>query len=399
MTTERKGQRALVIGCGIAGPLVAMALQRIGMVAEVHEARASSADDVGSFLNVASNGLDAMRSLGLGREIWAEAFPTPHMVMWSGDGKRLGEVANGLTLEDGTVSVTMQRGLLHRALREEAARRGIAMIQGHKLRDVVTHASGVVAHFEDGSEAHGDLLVGADGVHSRVRAIVDAANPLAHYTGQLSIGGIVRGSAFPVTIGTYHMVFGRRAFFGYSVRASGDAYWFANVAEPNEPLRGSREAISIEAWKTRLCALFEGDAGLAVQMICATESEFSAYAIYDMPPVKTWHRDGRIVLVGDAAHATSPSSGQGASMATEDALVLAKCLRDQDDSHAAFVAYEQARRARVERVVRYSRQVTQSKVQGSVGRFFRDLMMPTALKMFGGSEAHAWLYRHHIAWD
>ena len=86
-------------------------------------------------------------------------------------------------------------------------------------------------------------------------------------------------------------------------------------------------------------------------------------------------------------------------MAMEDALVLAKCLRDQGNSHAAFGAFEQARRARVERVVRYSRQVTQSKVQGPVGRFFRDLMMPTALKMFGGSEAHAWLYRHHIAWD
>jgi len=86
-------------------------------------------------------------------------------------------------------------------------------------------------------------------------------------------------------------------------------------------------------------------------------------------------------------------------MAIEDALVLAKCLRDVADLDQAFTAYERIRRARVERVVRYSARIGQSKVPGPVGRFFRDLFMPIGLRFVGSRSAHAWLYEHHIAWD
>ena len=83
--------------------------------------------------NVASNGLDALRTLDAHRQVSSDGFPTPQMVMWSGTGKRLGEVANGVTLPDGTTSITIKRGLLHRALRDEALRRGIRIEVGKRL--------------------------------------------------------------------------------------------------------------------------------------------------------------------------------------------------------------------------------------------------------------------------
>ena len=95
----------------------------------------------------------------------------------------------------------------------------------------------MVATFEDGTEAVGDLLVGADGIHSRVRQVMDPGAPRPSYTGLLSLGGYANGLRIPPTPDTQHFVFGKRAFFGYLVRESGEIWSFANVARPDEPSR------------------------------------------------------------------------------------------------------------------------------------------------------------------
>ena len=397
-TTRNSPHTAVVIGCGIGGPVLAMALQKAGIEAAIFEAHESSAEFVGSFLNTASNGLDALKAIDALDDVAAHGFPTPRMVMWSGSGKRLGEVANGLALPDGTTSLTIERGRLHAALRREAARRGIRIEPGKRLIASDTTGTGVVARFADGTDARGDVLVGADGIHSQTRRLIDAAAPAPRYTGLLSLGGCARVETLAPTPETFHMIFGRRAFFGYSVRNDGDVYWFANVAWPDDPTRERLGAISPGRWKQTLIDLFDGDAGPAVEIVSATNAELAAYPIFDMPIVPTWHR-GSMVLIGDAAHATSPSSGQGASLAIEDAVVLSKCLRDCRSVREAFEAYERLRRGRVERVVAYSARIGQAKSAGPIARWFRDLCMPVALKLFASPEAQAWLYEYHIDWN
>src|SRR5262245_15360268 len=108
---------ALVVGGGIAGPVAAMALQRAGVDAVVYDARAEDAEDDGSFLNLASNGLDALKSIGAHGGPLVEGVRTPWMAIWSGSGKQLGVIPNGLTLKDGTTSLTIPRAVLRRALR------------------------------------------------------------------------------------------------------------------------------------------------------------------------------------------------------------------------------------------------------------------------------------------
>ena len=99
-------------------------------------------------------------------------------------------------------------------------------------------------------------------------------------------------------------------------------------------------------------------------------------------------------------HATSPSSGQGASLAVEDAIVLAKCLRDIPDTESAFAAYEGLRRERVEKVVAYSRRIGQSKaISNPAARWLRDQIMPFALKLFANANSHTSLYTYHIDWN
>ena len=397
--TQGSRRTALVIGCGIGGPVAAMALQQAGIEPTIFEAREESADFAGLFLNLASNGLDALDAIHAQNSVLAQGFPTPRMVMWSGSGKRLGEVANGVTLSNGVTSMTVDRGTLHSALRNQAIARGITIASGKRLVSAEPANGGVMARFADGTEEHGSVLVGADGIHSQTRRLIDPAAPASRYTGQLSLGGRARLQTVSPTPNTFNMIFGRRAFFGYSVPTPGDVLWFANVSFTGEPTRDRLAAIPAGQWKQTLIDLFAGDAGPAAEIVGATaEATLAAFPIHDMPAVPIWHR-GAMVLLGDAAHATSPSSGQGASMAIEDAIVLAKCLRDGTSVAAAFAAYERERRARVQRVVAYSARVGSTKIAGPVARWFRDLLMPVALKLFAGSDAHAWLNGHHIEWN
>ena len=116
------------------------------------------------------------------------------MEIQSGTGKHLGEVPNGGALPDGTVSQTLKRADLYRALRDEAVRRGVRIEYGKRLVDAeVTPDGGVVARFEDGTGAEGDLLIGADGIRSRTRRIIDPNAPGARYVPVLNIGGYARG--------------------------------------------------------------------------------------------------------------------------------------------------------------------------------------------------------------
>jgi FAD-dependent urate hydroxylase len=398
--TPTNEKKALIVGGGIGGPVAAMALQRVGVEATVYEAHDAPADYAGLFLNTASNGLDVLRILGIDVPARADGFPIPRMVMWSGTGKRLGEVANGARLPDGTVSVVVKRGLLQRVLREEAESRGIEVEYGKRLVSYeVAGNGGVIASFEDGTKAEGDLLVGADGIHSRVRRVMDPKAPRPSYTGLLSLGGYAHGPGIPPTPDTQHFVFGKQAFFGYLVRESGEIWWFANVARPDEPSRKELSTISSAEWKRRLLDLFSGDIDLIGEIIESTQGEIGAYPVHDIPTASSWH-EGPAVLIGDAVHATSPNSGQGTSMAVEDALVFAKCLRDVPHTEGAFATYERLRRERVEKVVEYSRRIGQSKaINNPVARWLRDQIMPFALKHFANADSHAWLYAYHVDWD
>ena len=399
---NRPGRKALIIGCGIAGPVVALFLQRAGIEAEIYEARASSTDYGGNFLNMACNGLGVLKPLGLDGPVSEQGSPIPRMMMWSGKGKRLGEVPNGARAEVGTPSINILRSRLHQVLREGAEDQRIKIAYGKKLADLESDAQGVVATFADGTTTESSFLVGCDGVHSRTRRLVNPDAPPPQYTSLIGTGGFAPHSSFAPTPDTMHFVFGKRAFFGYHISASGELYWFANVLQREPPSRGELDMIASEEWQERLLDLFREDMPRVSEMIRATESTIIGYPFYDIPTQPVWHK-GRVVLVGDAIHAVSPSAGQGASLAVEDAIVLAKCLRDIPDHALAFAAYERLRRARVERMVQHGRNAGQGKVMTNpIGVWLRDLSMPLIFKLLANlanSAAGNWIYSYKVEWD
>ncbi len=390
--------KALIAGGGIAGPVTAMALQRAGIDAEVYEAHVPGTGDAGSYLTVATNGLDALRAVGADKPVLAAGFPTPANVLLSGTGRRLATVSNGGRLADGTVSHTIKRARLYQALHEEAAGRGIRIRYGKRLAGAEpAPGGGVVASFDDGTSVAGDLLIGADGVHSATRRLIDPAASGGRYVGLVNFGGYTPGSAGRAEPGAWHMIFGRRAFFGHVADPDGGTVWFANVPRP-AVTPAERAATTAEQWRRQLVELFAGDAGPASDLIADGFLELAGDSTHDLPSVPAWHR-GPMVIVGDAAHAPSPTSGQGASMAAEDAVVLAKCLRDLPDIPEALATYEGLRRRRVERIVAQGARTGSAKTPGRVGRVLRDLTLPLVFKLFVTDRSMAWIYDHHLDWD
>lgn len=194
--------------------------------------------------------------------------------------------------------------------------------------------------------------------------------------------------------GVVEMMFGRRCFFGMTRAPSGEIWWFANPPRREAYTRAELAGATSERWRALLLELFAGDAGAAVEVVRASASVFGANQ-YDMPRVPRWSR-GPMVIVGDAAHAVGPSSGQGASMAIEDSLALAGCLRDAPSIVRGLADYENVRRGRVERVVAHGARSGNTKLAGPVGRVVRDLVLPWILPRVTRPAQMAWLFEHRV---
>jgi 2-polyprenyl-6-methoxyphenol hydroxylase-like FAD-dependent oxidoreductase len=379
--------RALIIGGGVAGPAAALALHKAGWQASVHEAYPIGGDDVGAFLTIMNNGMDALAAVDAAEAVTAVSFPATTVEFLSGSGRLLAKQHIAGRVETRHDPRTMRRAALYRALTEQARRRGISVTNGQRLVDAVSEGERVRAIFEDGSEAVGDVLIGADGIHSRVRTLIDPAAPQPRYTGLNVLYGYTDDPSLPVSTDAYRMIQGKRAFFGYTTSPEGETYWFARLPGP-ELSRERIAATTADGWRRKAAEFFMADTAPSRRIIEATWEEIIGGNAYDVPSTPRWHRDA-MVLVGDAAHAASPAAGQGASMALEDAVVLAKCLRDRPRDEA-FAAYERIRRERVERLVATSDNDGRSPDSG-------DEVLAEQLN--DRQQSRAWLYAHHIDWS
>ncbi len=381
-------RRCLVIGSGLVGPVLAMFLQRAGIEAMVHESRPEPRDEMGAFLGVAPNGRDVLGTLGIREEIEGLGLPSPRIAFLNHHGKQLGTNPQPV--------VTFKRGVLSRGLRDAALARGVRIEWGKRLVGLDQHADGVVARFADGTTTEGDLLVGCDGIRSAVRQQILPDAPAPVFTGQIGSGAYARIPGIAPTGGTMYMTFCLGGFFGYQVADDGEIYWFENFHQKRRPRAGELE-VPEDAWKRKLLELHDPDHYPITTIIAGTTSDVVRYAVEELPVLPRWH-SGRVVLVGDAAHAIGPHSGQGASMGFEDAIVLAKCLRDIPDVERAFTAYQDIRRERVHHVVHETRRTGNRKTPpGLLGRVVRDVMLPVFLR--SGVDTFRSVHEHHIPWD
>jgi 2-polyprenyl-6-methoxyphenol hydroxylase-like FAD-dependent oxidoreductase len=385
---------ALIIGGGVAGPVTAMALRQAGIEATVYEAYPSTAVGVGAALGLAPNGLAALDVIGVGDLVRGLGDPMTAIVLQSWNGRRLAEIASPGSMEPTRLVL---RSDLYQTLYGEARRRGIRIEHGKRLVGVTETPGAVTATFADGSTATGELLIGADGIRSTVRTLIDPAAPRPRYAGLQGLGAIsARAGAVPDTGGRMVMTFGKRAFFGLQV-LGGKAVWFVNLPHPEPLTQAEAVAFGAERWLAKLAEACAEDRAPALELIRHTDPAdlLITGPTESMPQVPRWSRD-RLVLVGDSAHAPSSSSGQGAALAIESSVELARCLRDLTLDQA-LERFEELRRPRVERIIKQAERANSDKAAGPVGRVLRDALMPIGMKLMN-PEKFSWQLHHRIDW-
>ncbi|HYE97228.1 MAG TPA: FAD-dependent monooxygenase [Rubricoccaceae bacterium] len=331
----------LIAGGGIGGVAAAVALRQRGFDAVVFE-RAPALKEVGAGINVWPNATHVLQQLGLLAR--AEAWPIHDVAFRHRTGRVL---ANTRPWAGGTPSLSFHRAdlldLLVSALPAEVVH------LGHTVTGFTQEADGVRLHFEDGAEATGTALIGADGLRSRVRATLHGDEP-PRYAGYPSWRGVALDTFPGYDEGKASEVWGRGQRFGIFGLPGGRSFWYAT---DNLPEGGAAREPDPKA---ALLRRFAGWYDPVLRLIEATPPEaILINDVYDRPPIRRWGR-GRVTLLGDAAHPTTPNMGQGGCLALEDALVLARCVEKQpDDLPAAFRAYERKRWARTARIVLESR--------------------------------------------
>jgi 2-polyprenyl-6-methoxyphenol hydroxylase-like FAD-dependent oxidoreductase len=384
---------AIVVGAGIAGPVAATALSRAGIRATLYEAYPAGSNGIGGDLALAANGMRALGIIGADDAVRAVALPIAGQIM----------SVNGRGLElpglEGVEPMQMVgRGDLQRILRDRAVEAGIEFHYDKRLAGVENTRAGVTATFSDGTTAAADVLIGADGVRSTVRGLIDPAAPSAGYTGLL---GFQASADLDLDLdpGVMTFAFGRRAYYLYWRTGDGRVTWGANL--PSKQYLSTTDARETPAadWITTLRETYAGDVPGDQLANLTTEDTLQVLgAIHIMPPVPRWHR-GRMVLVGDAVHAPSNSTGQGASLAIESAIQLARCLRDLPDPVSAFAAYERLRRERVEKIARRGARTNSAKTPGPVGRRIMQTVMPLFFKAMNFEKTIGPEQRYSIDWD
>lgn len=381
--------RVLVIGGGIAGTATALALHKAGFEAVVHEAHPDSAEDIGAFLTLASNGMRALAQLDASAAVTAIGFPLTSLRLLDDTGTEQAHAPMGEVSDPLLHYRCLRRGDLNAALQAEAGRRGVTVRHGARLVSVEEGPDQVTALFADGTTATGDLLIGADGLNSAVRRSVSPGTRPCH-AGQYVFYGYTRTASPPGADACITMVRGSGAAFGYAVSPDGETYWFARVS--GDPLPAEELAQGTPArWRDLLLPLLRKDATPAADLVAATGEELMVTNATEIPTGTPW-RSGRILLIGDAAHAASPATGQGASMALEDAVVLAKSLRDAPDPDAALTLYETLRRPRVEHNITVSGNISRGTPTPSAAARPSDEDLARLLEW----DADLWAARHPL---
>jgi salicylate hydroxylase len=340
--------KATIIGAGIGGLSVALALLREGIDVEIYE-QAAVLREVGAGLAMSPNAVRLLDHLGLKLSlerigVRSESFDYRD---WR-TGSLLGRIPLGNAAVErwGVAFYHVHRADLHSAVRDAVGESRLTL--NAKCGKVSECPDGVKVHFTSGSAVNADVVIGADGIHSAVREYVAGPDRLV-WSRQISWRGLAPAKlARDLGLETRHHSFWgpRKQFVAYYVSGGERINWVGNAqsdeswAEESWSARGSREEV---------LSLFHGWHPQVTGLIAGTDPVYK-FALFEREPTSVWSR-GRVTLLGDAAHPMLPFLAQGASQAIEDAVALARCLKSSlQDPVAAFRAYEAVRKERTAKV-------------------------------------------------
>jgi salicylate hydroxylase len=334
-----------VIGAGLAGLTVAASLHRAGLPCRIFE-QARDLRALGAGLQLSPNAVRLLCNLGLEADLRrdAVAIEALHFLRWLDD-EPVVSLPLGARGEEafGAPYYAIHRADLHRALRSILPADVLEL--GAACSEVREEDERVSIVFQNGRRVEADVVVGADGIHSKVRA--GLAHDTPRYTGHVIYRGLIEADRFPRLARTPEV----RLWLGpgqhlVSYPISGGRLIYVGATAPLE--RWPVRAGAFVAERSDVRAAYRGWSE-TVQTLLTCVEKFTCYALHDLTPLRRWGGP-RTTLIGDAAHSMLPFMAQAANQAIEDAVVLASCLREGTRTSTSLRRYENARRPRVDRI-------------------------------------------------
>ena len=384
--------RIAVIGAGIGGLTAALSLRQRGFAVEVYE-QAPELTHIGGGINMGPNAARVLRGLGLGPGIETEGvLPlTFHQRRWQ-DGRTLqyGPLNPDCERLYGAPHVTIHRADLLAVISAPLPQQHLHL--GHRLAGFADRGGRVEAWFDNGTRIETDVLVGADGIHSGVRAGLfgDEAPQFAGCVAYRGLVPVERIADLGLELGSQSWVGPGGHLVHYFV-SSGRMLNFVGWTEHDE---WNREDWTDRATVERARAAFTGWHPQLHRIISAADTCF-IWALFDREPLPRWSQ-GRVTLLGDACHPMYPFMGQGAAMSIEDGACLAACLAAGGDPAEALLRYERLRLPRVTRLQQMSRaNKTRFHLPDGPAQQARDAEWSRAADR--APDALRWLYAHDPA--
>lgn len=367
-------KKVIIIGAGVAGPILALQLKKIGFQLEIFEARSENNRNEGVFLGITPNGLNVLKEF-IDLEKLKEDYTPGSMKFFNARGKQIAELGTAYQKQKyGVETLQLKRANLNTDARAAAAEAGIKIEYNKKFVRYNESEDQVTAYFADGTSVTGDMIIGCDGMFSEVRNQLFPEKSVIRYTKLISTGGYAKIADLSEPLDSIRMTFGERGFFAYSVSDKGEVWWFNNYFRDQEPKPQETEKILKDEIKDHLADIHRNDDPLFSRII-RNSYEIIAYPVYDLPRLSKWYK-GKVCLIGDAAHGISPHIGQGASLALEDTVVIAEKLQLNKECEAAFHAFQSVRQPRVEKIIKNARKVGNTKTKTNpITAWFRDLFI------------------------
>ena len=358
----RRSYRVVIIGAGIGGLAAAVALRQRGFEVALYE-RSAKLEEVGAGLQIGPNGVKVLRALGLEDELMRNAFE-PFSIMsvtWDDGRLRFRQPLKDVSRQKyGAPYLTAHRADLHNLLRRAVGDAPLHL--GANCVGANTVNDTAIARFADGSAAEADIIIGADGIRSVVRAQhFGEGHP--RFTEMMAWRAIVPMDCVPTRIGPDGSVeVPHGEYFGwigpnghvicYPIGVKGDRL---NIFGGHVTTEWVEESWSVPSSREELIAAKAGWNEALLDMFRHVEQVYK-WGIYDRDPLPHWTA-GRVTLLGDAAHPTMPTLAQGANMAIEDGYVLARLLAQyRDDLETALKVYPEQRKPRTDWVTLKSRE-------------------------------------------
>lgn len=363
--------KAIIIGAGIGGLCTAIALQKIGMEVQVFE-RKNEVRFTGAGLGIGANAVMALQQLGVGDLVLqaGKALKEFRIVTPSGKIIQRTDTAS-ISRKFGPDNITIERGELLQILMSKLASNEMVHT-GKACCHFEQHDNRVKVWFEDGTTEEGDFLIAADGVHSTIRNAL-LPNTVARYAGYTCWRAVVEANSdlLHFDSNVFIETWGREGRFGLVPLANNKIYWFACM---NAKVGDSQ----LNAFTTKdLVNRYERYHEPIPQIIMQTsEQQLLKHDIYYLPSIPRF-AFGRVVLLGDAAHAMTPNLGQGAGQSIEDAVILANYLKMNPTIESAFKKYEQERISRTKKISKISNQIgSVAQLQDKALVALRDVVFP-----------------------